>query len=251
MEDKPLISVIMPAYNCENTIRASVRSALRQTMGGLELIIADDCSTDRTPEIIAELALSDSRIKVICGKVNGGVVAARNSAINASFGEFLAFLDSDDLWEPYKLERQLAKIRDTGCDLCYSSYDYFDKNGNSVYNPYLVPESTDYKRLLKENVIGLSTVVLKKSSLSSLRFDKRFFHEDFALWLALLRTGVTMRGVHDVLTHNQVGGRSENKWMALKNRWQIYRKAENMSIGKSCWYLSFYILAGIIKYRKR
>ena len=247
----PLVSVIMPAYNCEATIRMSIQSALRQTLDNLELIVVDDCSTDRTSDIIAELAITDLRLKHLTNPKNSGVASTRNRAIDASSGEFLAFLDSDDMWEPDKLEKQLTLMRETGCVLCYASYDYFGSNGRPVYRPYLVPETIDYNGLLKENVIGLSTVVLRRDTLGRLKFDEGIFHEDFALWLQLLREGVTAFGIPEVLSHNRIGGRSQNKWVAMKNRWRVYRVCEGLPVWAACWYLLVYAMAGMRKYRRR
>jgi len=245
----PLISIIMPAYNCENTVIASIESALNQTYENTQLIITNDCSTDRTLDILENKSASDVRIKVITNDKNSGVATSRNNAIDVAGGEFLAFLDSDDLWEPTKLEKQLKLMSETNCDICYASYDYFDSDGKQVYDTYTVPETISYDGLLKENVIGLSTSVLRRNTLGDLRFNTLMFHEDFALWLILLRSGANACGITEVLSHNRIGGRSENKWRSMGNRWKIYRKAEKLSIPKSFWYLSNYALAGLKKYR--
>ena len=251
MEQQLTVSIIMPAYNCMDTIRASAMSALCQTAGTLELIIVDDCSTDGTIEIIMELASSDPRVKILQNESNRGVAASRNRAINVASGELIAFFDSDDLWEPDKLAKQISLMQETDRDLCYTSYDYVDKGGIPIYRPYIVPETIDYDGLLKENVIGLSSVVLRKDVLGELRFDESLFHEDLALWLKLLRAGTAAQGLSEVLTHNRIGGRSHDKWKALMNRWRVYRKSEELSAVRSCWYLAHYILAGLIKYKKR
>ena len=140
-------------------------------------------------------------------------------------------------------------MRENDCGLCYSSYDYIDKNDGKVYHPYIVPDQISYNELLKENVIGLATVILRKSALGGIRFDSEMFHEDFALWLTLLRSGVVARSVPEVLVHIRIGGRSENKWNAMKNRWRVYRKSEKLPFVKSCWYLVSYVMTGLKKYR--
>ena len=250
MNRYPLVSIIMPAYNCADCVHASAMSALRQTVDTLELIIVNDCSTDRTAEVINELSLSDPRVKILQNGENSGVSASRNCAIDAGLGDLIAFLDSDDLWGPDKLEKQIALMQRTGCDICYTSYDYFDIGGKPVYRPYIVPEAVSYNSLLKENVIGLSTVLLRKDALGGIRFEKGLFHEDFALWLKLLRAGAIARGIPEVLTHNRIGGRSHDKLKAMGNRWRIYRKSEGLPVIKSCRYLALYAAAGLRKYRK-
>lgn len=245
----PLVSVIIPAYNSERYLAEAVESVLRQTMPNFEIMVLDDCSTDGTRSVAEQLAEKDKRIHVFSNPQNLGVARTRNRGLTNARGEYIALLDSDDLWEPDKLEKQLALMRETGCDLCYSSYDYFDKNGRQVYHPYLPPETIHYKGLLKENAIGLSSVVLRKSAMGGSQFDEKFFHEDYVLWLKLLRTGAVARGIPEVLTHNRVGGRSNNKWESLKNRWRIYRVSEGLSFISSCWYLAFYAAAGMRKYK--
>ena len=113
----PRVSVVVPAYRCERTIEQSVRSALGQTAGALEVIIVNDASDDGTAAILDALARSDARVRVITLPENGGVANARNVGVNAAQAERIAFLDSDDVWEPEKLSRQLAVMEETGAAL--------------------------------------------------------------------------------------------------------------------------------------
>lgn len=250
---KPLVSVIMPAYNAERFISIAVESVLHQTLTDWELLIMDDCSTDSTPEIIAAFAALDPRIKAHRNLENVGVAKTRNHALSLSTGTYIAFLDSDDFWHPTKLEKQVALMQKTGAGLCYTSYALVDERGTPIRNDYLVPETVSFQQLLKENVIGCSTVVLSAGLMEQRRFNTDYYHEDYVLWLHLLQDGVVAAGCPQVLTdwRYQETSRSFNKWNSLHKRWDIYRHNLGLSLPKSLYCLLYYILAGLIKYRKR
>lgn len=245
----PVVSVIIPAYNCELYLRHAVESALNQTFAELEVLVLDDCSTDRTLALAHQLAQSDNRVKVFSNPQNIGVAETRNRGIQLSKGEYIAFLDGDDIWMPEKLAKQLVRVQQTSSILCYASYSFIDSMGKPVGQPYMVPQTTTYRKLLCENTIGCSTVLLKKEALNSLRFNSIYFHEDYALWLALLRGGGTSCGLTEVLTYYRTGGRSSNKWKSAKNRWIIYRQGEKMTFLKSLMYLGVYFFKGVKKHR--
>ena len=112
----PLISIITPNYNCARFIAQTIESVLAQTHTDWEMLIVDDCSTDGSYEIALEYAARDPRIKVMRNERNSGAAVSRNRALDAAQGEYIAFLDSDDLWEPCKLERQIAFMSQHVCD---------------------------------------------------------------------------------------------------------------------------------------
>lgn len=163
MGSSPLISVIIPMYNTKNYIEKTIESVLTQTYNNLEVIIVDDGSTDTGAEIVQALMLKDSRIKYFL-QSNQGVSAARNNAIEHSTGEYLAFLDSDDIWLPEKLQKQMNRIISTNMDACYCGYQYFcdDVMGKTFPERYF--EGKILLEVIKEKVsVWTSTVVVKKS----------------------------------------------------------------------------------------
>src|SRR5581483_4950061 len=123
----PLVSIIMPSWNVERFIEETIHSVQAQTFGDWELLIADDCSTDRTPAIIAEIGARDPRVKLIRMPKNGGPALARQASIDQAQGRYLAFLDSDDLWLPAKLERQLASAGQKQAALSYTAFRRIDE----------------------------------------------------------------------------------------------------------------------------
>lgn len=248
----PVVSVIMPAFNMQKFIEEAIRSVINQTFTDWELLVIDDCSDDSTCSIVERLAAEDERITLIKNENNIGVAAARNRGLDLCRGSYVAFLDSDDVWHSEKLETQLKLIKNTGADICYSSYSLVDVTNEKVREDYLVPQQVKYEELLKENVIGCSTVVLDVTIAQKYRFNEELYHEDYVLWLFILRDGYMAVGCPEVLVNWRFfeDSRSFNKFESAKNRWRIYRRCLKLSFFKSIQLLVYYALAGLKKYRK-
>lgn len=129
MRDYGLVSIITPTWNCGQFICETIRSIQAQTYGNWELIISDDCSTDNTREVIAPLMRTDCRIKYICNERNSGAAITRNNALKVAKGKWIAFLDSDDLWLPEKLEKQVAFMAENGYAFSYHEYTEMSEDG--------------------------------------------------------------------------------------------------------------------------
>ena len=250
---KPLVTVIMPAYNASQHIAQAIRSVQQQTVSDWEMIILDDCSSDATVRIVSEILQTDSRIHLYQNKENMGVAQSRNRGLDLCRSDYVAFLDSDDIWHPEKLERQMNCFRQTGADLVYTSYAIIDMEGKKCCGDFFVPATVSLDALLKKNVVGCSTVMLNRAALERYRFQTDFYHEDYVLWLRMLRDGCTMAGVEEVLVDYRyhVDSRAGNKLSSAGHRWNIYREYLGMKRWKSLWYLAHYALAGLKKYRKQ
>lgn len=231
---QPLVTVIIPLYNGARTIVDTLRSACAQTVRELEILVIDDGSSDGGPALVEAFSRDDTRVRLLRNEKNLGVGRTRNRGMREAHGEYFAFLDSDDLWKPQKLERQLALLERTGADLCYAAYAFIDEAGKETGREYRVPQSVTYDELLGENVIGCSTAVLRRSHAQGLWMDPRFFHEDYVFWLELLKSGRRAVGVDEVLVLYRTGGRSGNKLKAAKNRWIVYRQSQGLGFWKSC-----------------
>ena len=228
---QPLVSVIMPAYNAEKYIGEAIASVRAQTYENWELLVLDDGSADRTAEIAQACAQRDARIRVLRNPQNMGAAGTRNRGFDLAQGEWIALLDSDDRWRAQKLEKQLALAVHSGSRLLYTSYALF----------------ADTER---ENVIGCSTVLLHRSRLERLRFREDVFHEDYALWLAILRGGDSAAGCTEVLADWRISeqSRSFDKRAAAVNRWRIYRDVERLSLPRSVCAFFAYALHGVRKH---
>ncbi len=249
--DMPLVSVIMPCCNAEKTLEAAVESVVLQTYPHWELLLLDDGSADGTAAIAGRLAQKDARIHFYRNPRNMGAAGTRNRGIELAAGEWIAFLDSDDLWRSEKLEKQLRKAEEQNVPMVYASYALFTAAVGDGTD-YIAPAQVGYDALLRENVIGCSTVMLHREFLGEHRFSPAFYHEDYALWLELLRGGCRAAGCTEVLADWRVSetSRSFNKWRAAGNRWRIYRNAEHLSVPRACRAFAAYAYRGIRKHKR-
>ena len=247
----PKVSVIIPTYNAERYIKETIASVQKQTFDKWELIVIDDCSQDYTFSIVEQIMADDSRIKLQKNEANIGVAKTRNRGIELSQGTYVAFLDADDIWYPEKLERQIELAEKECADIVYSSYDIICADGNKAKGSYIVPEAVSYKELLKENVIGCSSVLVSSHTLKNYRFDTTFYHEDYVMWLQILANGGKAVGCPQILTawRYMENSRSFNKRSAAKERWTIYRKFCKLPVTKCVALMFSYARAALKKYR--
>jgi teichuronic acid biosynthesis glycosyltransferase TuaG len=243
--DPNLVSVIMPAYNCQAFLKESVLSVIAQTYTDWELLIVDDASRDQTLTTARDLALHDRRIRVIHLDKNIGVANARNAGLDAANGRYIAFLDSDDLWLPEKLETQIEFMQSSATSFSFTQYRRFASNG-MLSKPIAVPDRVTYEHLLKGNVIGCLTVVLDRTKVPDASMP-RIRHEDYVTWLRILRSGVVARGISKDLARYRVASESvsANKKKAAGWTWNIYRNIEGLSLAKSAWCFLNYFLHAI------
>ena len=244
-----MVTVIIPAYNCEKYLTATVESVKSQTYQDWNMFIIDDCSTDGTGDLAERLAEDDKRISVLHNKVNSGVSKTRNRGIREADSEWIALLDSDDLWEADKLERQLTLAKKE-VDIIYCSYDMIDERGTPVHKPFIVPAETDFNAMLTSSAISCSTALIRANVLKEHLFHSDVYHEDYLLWMELLQIPCKAAGEKKILVHYRQtqGARNIRKGKAAKERWVIYRKHLHLGLAKSIYAFAGYTLKGIIKY---
>ena len=249
MKNSILISIVMPNYNGRRFVEQAIDSVLNQTYQNFELIVVDDCSNDDSLSLIEHKAQSDNRIRVIALEHNAGVANARNVGIKEAKGEYIALLDNDDLWTEDKLERQLA-LAQKGADIVYCSYDFIDEENNSIKKPFIVSQETNFNKMLASSVISCSTSFIKTELMQAHPFNSDFYHEDYVLWMELLRVCPTAYGDQKVLMHYRqvTGSRSNKKGNAAKERWNTYRKALKLNTVTSAWAFVRYAVNGVMKY---
>lgn len=247
--NEKLVSVIIPNYNGEHFIRKTLDSVLNQTYQYFEIIIVDDCSTDRSPEIIEEYSRKDSRIRLIRLIENGGVANARNQGILQAKGDYIALLDNDDLWAPDKLERQIELS--AKADIVYCSYDFIDENDQPIKRPFIVKPEITFQSMLASSMISCSTAFIKTDILKEHLFDDKYYHEDYVLWMQLLSESIPAAGDEKVLMHYRQVSTSRNirKGNAALHRWKAYREALGLSLLQSIRAFAGYAINGMIKYR--
>lgn len=247
------VSVVMPAYNAAAYIEEAIRSVMSQTYSAWRLLVLDDGSSDSTVEIIQRLAEEDPRIILFRNEENLGAARTRNRGLDLCGEGYVAFLDSDDRWHSEKLAVQVALAEQTGVDIVYTSYAIIDTDGCPCRQPYVVPEHTNFNHMLRENVIGCSAVLLSPQAARTYRFSLDFYHEDYCLWLDMLRDGCRAEGSAQVLTEWRLvnGSRSYDKKNGVRQRWRIYREHLHLPLGKSVISFIGYAFNGVKKYGKK
>lgn len=247
----PLISVIMPAFNAEKTIKESIDSVLKQTYNKLELIIIDDYSNDSTPEIVQHISKLDSRIILLQNSKNLGVSETRNYGVSKASGDWIAFLDSDDLWAPEKLEKQVTVLLDEpSTDLIFTGSAFINYKGNYSMYQLRVPSQILYRTLLKQNLISCSSVLVRKVLLEEFKMKNDGMHEDYAVWLQILRAGNRAYGLDEPLLIYRLSrlSKSGNKRKAAKMTYRVYRYI-GLNPLIATYYFFWYILKNVKKYR--
>lgn len=246
----PQISIILPVYNGERYINRTITSILQQTMTDFELIAIDDCSTDYSLQHLQEWAQRDNRIQVVANTQNLGVADTRNKGIALAKGEYICFIDSDDIWHSDKLAHQLEWMQRTDSDFSCTEYNMIDDNDAFIKHRTIHTQAIQYDDLLKENYITCSTVMIKASLAKQHRMNGAYVHEDYIYWLDLLKVGARGTVLQENLANYRLAqtGRSANKLKAAKGRWQIYRKYLRYNMVKTVWYFVHYAINGIKKY---
>lgn len=235
---KFLISIITPVHNSEQFVEECIRSVQSQDHEDWEHILVDDCSTDRSADIILKYAKKDSRIKYSKLEKNSGAGIARNTAIKAATGDYIAFLDSDDQWYPEKLSKQLAFMQKNKCHFSFTSYDKVDEEGKKLPQKVTCKKRVTYKTALFKNPIGCLTVMYDVGFFGKQYMPAIRKRQDYALWLRLLKKEDGL-GLQEYLSSYRVrtGSISSNKLNLLKYEWKIYREEEGLSILKSLFYM--------------
>jgi len=245
------ISIITPSFNSSKFIEETIQSVIAQTYGDWEMIIVDDCSTDKSCEIIQNYSNQDKRIKLVMLDENSGAAIARNRAIEESHGRYIAFLDADDLWEPTKLQKQLKVMQDNNYEFTYTTYSAIDESGTHLSKNLNFAQKVSYHDLLKTCSIGCLTVMIDREKFTDISMPLIRRGQDYALWLKLLKQVEYAYCVNEKLAQYRVvtNSLSRNKIKKLKGQWFIYRKIENLSLWEALFYIVQYGHYGFKKNR--
>lgn len=245
----PLVSIITPCFNSERFIAATIESVQAQTFVDWELIVSDDGSHDATIEIVNQFAKNDRRIRLITVSKNSGPGPTRNRALASSTGQYIAFLDSDDLWKRNKLEKQLKFMESVDAAFTFTSYEIIDEFGKEYNKIVHAPNCLNYKDLLKNTIIGCLTVIVDRSKVGDLTMPDIRNRQPLVVWLRILRQGIVARGLDEVLASYRIVKRSvsRNKVSAASNVWKVYRKYQSLSFIQSLYYFIHYALNGFVR----
>tara|TARA_R110000868_G_scaffold40945_2_gene140579 strand:- start:2872 stop:3654 length:783 start_codon:yes stop_codon:yes gene_type:complete len=246
--EKPLVSILIPTLNSEKFISESIRSVQNQTYTNWEIILVDDCSTDATLSLVMELALKDQRIHFSKLTKNSGTGVARNSALAAAKGQYIAFLDADDLWKPEKLKKQIDFLINKNLPFTFSFYDCIDEKGNSLNKRVEAPLHLSYRQLFFCNYVGNLTAIYDVNFFGKIPISSIRKRQDWMLWLTVLKKIKVAHVVPESLAYYRVrtDSISTSKLDLIKYNFAVYRKFHGFSFLIAVACMKFFLFTQLL-----
>jgi len=252
MENKKegLVSIIMPAYNCGDFIGTTLDSVINQSYKNWEVIVVDDCSTDSTADVVQEYIKKDNRVKYHKLEKNSGAAVARNKAVDLATGKYMAFLDSDDVWFPEKLTKQIGFMEENDYGFTCTSYTKIDEQGKYLNRTIFAQQKRDYNGVLK-TCPGNSTVIYNAEKLGKFSIPDIKKRNDYVMWLQVIKKEKYLYGIEEPLGSHRIRteGISSNKKSLVGYHWKVYREIESLSLLKSCYLILYWVVATVFKLR--
>ena len=247
----PTVSVIMPLYNSSRHVREAIGSVQQQTFDSWELCVTDDCSTDNSAEIVAEIAATDCRVKLFKQQKNQGAAIARNVSLENARGRFIAYLDADDVWHPEKLEKQVSFMEQGGFGFSCASYEVIGEGGNLLGRTVVMPKVSDLEGYLTNNylqTVGIMADITRVSK-DLLRMPDLRRRQDAATWIQVLQAGHSCYGMLEPLCYYRrtQGSLSSNKVKAVRGTWNLYRQVAGLKLPKACYCFARYACLAVWK----
>ena len=245
-----LVSIITPSYNTARFIAETINSVLAQTYTNWEMIIVDDCSTDDTDVIVG--SFSDPRIRYLKNEKNSGAAVSRNRALQEAKGKWVAFLDSDDLWEPDKLEKQIRFMEESGCHFSYTNYREIDDDGNSLGTMWTGPEKVSKLLMYSFNYMGCLTVMYDRDHVGLVQIADLKKRNDYAMWVKVVKKCPAYL-LDEVLATYRVRGsgsimdRKKNPLARVKFNYYLWRQGENMGPVSACFWTGVNLVFAALK----
>jgi len=245
-----LVSIIMPAYNCGDFIEITLNSVIAQSYKNWEVIVVDDCSTDNTSFVVKEYAKKDERIKYNKLDKNSGAAVARNTAVDLANGKYIAFLDSDDVWVPEKLQKQIRFMKENGYNFTCTSYTKIDEKGHYLNRTIRAKVKSDYDGVLK-TCPGNSTVIYNAWKLGKFKIPNIKKRNDYVMWLQVIKKENYLYGLSEPLGSHRIrsGSISSNKTSLIRYHWKVYRDIEHLSLIKSSYLVCYWCIVSVLKLR--
>ena len=248
LDSRSLVSIIIPVYNAEKFINDTINTVLNQTYENWELILVDDCSADKSVEVINKYL--NHKIHVYKLEKNSGAAIARNTGIKAAKGKYICFLDADDLWEKDKIEKQVKFMKENNCAFSFTGYEFTDSNGNPNGKKVYVPDKINYKQAIKNTIICTITVMFDMDKLNK---DDIYMpnvkSEDSATWWKVLKKVDYAYGMKEILSYYRRGiqTKSSNKFKVIFQTWDLYRNVEHLNFAYSVYCFVCYIIHAILR----
>lgn len=245
-----MVSIVVPVYHAQRFIEETMDSVLAQTYEDWELLLVVDGSSDPTIAVIEEYIdkKQEQRIRLLIQENNKGAALARNRGVQEAKGRYLAYLDADDLWKPGKLEKELRFMQEKDVAFVFTGYEFADENAVGTGKVVHVPQRLTYRQALKNTTIFTTTVMFDMEKISKDQLEMpNMRSEDTALWWKILRSGQDAYGLDENLVYYRRPAKSlsSNKLVAIKRIWNLYRKAEKLSIPYSCYNFCFWAVNAV------
>lgn len=242
------VSVIMPVYNASDFLGIAISSVLNQTYTDIELILTDDCSNDKSWHIIQGFSQKDTRVKAFQLKSRSGAGIARNVCFSHATGRYIAFCDSDDIWSPEKISRQINFMVKNKVAISYTNYRVISNDGTYMHD-INSPRSVDYHKMLKNDYIGFSTMMYDRSILGLPKMPEIVRRQDWAYKLILLKKvkrAFLLNEFHVSYRRNK-NSISSKKMRLLKYNWAVYKDLEGFSLIRSSLYMARFLFYYFLK----
>ena len=242
MAPPSLVSIITPTYNSEQYLKEAIDSIISQTYPNWEMLITDDCSTDGTWTLLKNYAKKEKRVKLFRLAQNMGSGVARNNSIKYASGKYVAFLDSDDVWVPQKLEKQVLFMEENEVAFSHSSYGYWDEEGNEIRKPFVVSSHPiNYTDLLKRTEISCLTAIYNQAIIGKMYMPDMRRKQDYALWLSILKKGYQSVPQKEVLAYyrQRRGSATNKKYRLIHKHIEFLRRQEKLSTFQAIRYTGY------------
>lgn len=251
MQQNDLVSIIMPIYNGEKYIEETLESVINQSWENWELLITNDGSKDNTENIIINFTKKDNRIKLF-SQINGGSAKARNNSLKNAKGRFIVFLDGDDIWDKDFLYKQLSFLKENNAGVVSGSYRRIDEVGEEILSPFIVPPTTNYKKLLKSCSMSCLTSIYDTTKVEIVYFKEELgsYRDDYVMWLEMLKKVDVVYGNKEILASYRVfeGSVTGKKRKIIIPHFNVYYKQEKLGLVKSIYYFISWMIKSLKKY---
>lgn len=247
MMDSELVSIITPSYNTGDYIAETIKSVVAQTYTNWEMIIVDDCSTDNTDMVVAQF--SDNRIRYFKNKKNSGAAVSRNYALREARGRWIAFLDSDDLWMPEKLERQVSFMKKNGYSFSYTNYSVIDEKSRPMLLTVGGPKKVGKMLMYAYCWLGCLTVMYDARIVGIIQIEDLKKNNDYAIWLKVIKK-VNCYKLNDITSfyRKRTGSISNINYIKLiRHHYFLWRYGEKMCVVNAIFFTFVNLLFGVIK----
>lgn len=250
MRNYELVSIITPSYNCAKFVEETIQSILSQTYSNWELLFQDDCSTDNTKEIVTKYAEKDSRIKYECNAKNSGAAITRNNALRRAKGKWIAFLDSDDIWLPGKLEKQIKFMQDNNYHFSYTGYCEINELSKEIGKLISGPKHITKVGMFCFCWLGCLTVMYDREHIGLIQIADIKKNNDYAMWLKVCKKADAYLLDEPLAKYRRgrIGSISTHGYITLiKWHYKLFRESEQLGVVASAFITFVNLVCGVFK----